>query len=242
MCAYMLTPDDEANAGGKVKTRGLGARNNGYPPEPKAPAPAPLRIDQQAAIYAPTESAMNYPGLLSDSHPSTDGLTNKAVEQYFNEQMTRWSKVPEYEDLIKPYQLWLGLMARSGVHKVNPIYGYIVPATGQYGVGAKQSVSLTNKNLSVGTTNTCLGFEGGVSPAPKDGLSGSMDTTYSINFGYFGFSLVPDKSFSIRIEFCVIPQPLGFSVGVRGTRGFNETLNRPKPRPSPTPLIIKGLD
>lgn len=227
-----LTPDDSSNGGGGNKQDGVGGRYNDYPPEPKpqghpTPAPEPLIQDQRTVVAALNMASTYYPvGELDVLR--TDGLTNESVNDYIDKRMGWWYTVPEFEDNVKPYQIWAGPMVRSGIFKFIPIFGFFVIPTGRMGVGEKQSVSLNTNVFTDGfPSSTCWGAEGGFSPAAADGLTGSVDMTYNVNFGPIGFTYVPDKSISMRIESCLTPN-FNVSIGVVGSRGFSGTLNRPK--------------
>jgi hypothetical protein len=237
MPGYWITPDDEGT-GGTFKPGwkdGPSERDRGRPkpsghPTP-APEPEPMVIDQRTVIAA-LAMAANYRSGPPENVLSTEGLTNESVDRYFNERMPQWIEHLEYEGLIKPYQFWIGGMARSGIVKVNPLYFFFVPATGRYGIGAKQSVSGSTNMLNSGfPTSVCLGVEGGFSTAQQDQLNGSTEMTYNINFGYGSLSYVPDKSLSLSVEYCVGRPSVGYSVGVKTTRGFSQSLNRPRIEP-----------
>jgi hypothetical protein len=243
MPGYWVTPDDEGTGGGTFKpgwpvdpiNRGEGN------PKPSAhPTPAPLQIDQRTVIAALARAETHQTGGRPDVL-STEGLTNESVDRYFNERMPHWIEYLESEGLVRPYQVWLGGVVRGGAVKINPIYFFLVPSTGRVGVGAKQSVSGSTNILRSGLpTSVCVGVEAGYSPAVQDGLNGGTEMTYNINFGYGNLSYVPDKSFSISVEFCMGKPSPGMSIGVKATRGFSQSLNRPKkPEPQSQPPFIQ---
>lgn len=238
MAGYRMTPDDETNSsagdghpGGQIEHPDDVPTSTGPSPGPH-PTP-PLVADLNARIAALSQTS-HY--LLNSGVLSTDGLSNEDVKNFFEEQMQRWSNVPEYEYLIKPYQLWIGAMLKAGPTKSIPMYIAWVPTTDRISIGAKQSVSVTTTNLSTGFSGAaCWGVEAGYSPAQQDGGNGSVDQTYNLNLGYVGFTYIPDKSVSVRVEACTAGPSYGVSTGVTASRGFSQTLNKPKQMPWPTP-------
>lgn len=244
MGADRLTPDDEVGGGGYTD-EGAGGRYNDYhdtsdPSAAPAPEPHPtpeLHGDKMAVIAALARASEYYAVGEPDTF-STEGITNESSKKYYEEQMDKWLAVPEYESLIKPYQLSVGPFIKSGVFKIVH-YIFAVPQTGRFGIGEKQSVTLKNSQLTDGwPTSTCFGLEGEISIAGEDGLTKSMDTQYNVNLGYVGFTFVPDKGLSVRIESCLGPN-FGVSIGVSGSRGFRGTISRPKqhrPPPVVTPI------
>lgn len=232
-----LIPDIEGNGGGTFRPGWKevpGGQEGGMPKPSGHPTPAPpsVEIDKRTVIAALARAASYQPPGQGEML-STEGLTNESVEQYFDERLPKWIEVLETEGLIKPYQIWIGGVVRAGVFKVNPQYFFWVPDTGRVGVGGKMSVSGSTNMLKSGApTAVCAGIEMGYSPAVADGFSASADMAYNINFKYGNFSYVPDKGFSVSLEFCMDKSKPGASIGVRATRGFSETLNRPrKPEP-----------
>ncbi|AZE48396.1 hypothetical protein C4K04_2724 [Pseudomonas chlororaphis] len=238
MVGYWMTPDDETNVSGGGRRGGLKEHYDDVSTRPgpsPAPHPTPPLIDDLNTRIAALHQTSHY--LLNSGVLSTDGLSNQDVKNFFEEQMQRWSNVPEYEDLIKPYQLWIGAMLKGGPNKFIPMLISWVPATGRISIGAKQSISATTTNLSTGFSGAvCSGVEVGYSPAQRDGINGSVDQTYNLNLGYVGFTYIPDKSISVRFEVCIPPSSsIGVSTGVSVSRGFSQTLSKPKQMPWPTP-------
>ena len=242
MIGYWMTPDDESPGVGGYFPGGHTDHPDDRPAGPKpgpvpAPHPTPELVNSGPMRALALSQTSDY--LLSQNVLDPGYLSNHDVQAWFDEQMERWNDVPEYESLIKPYQLWAGGVLRAGPTKFIPLFIAWVPATSRVLIGAKQSVSATTNNLSTGFSGAaCWGLELGVSPAQNDGHSSGTDQTYNLNLGYCVMTYIPDKSFSVRIEACLPPSSnFGVSTGVSASRGFSQTISKPRqtPWPSPTP-------